>query len=909
MRSRAVLVLGYLALVSRVGLAQDPESRQSTHNNNEPDVAVVPSEIRAVRTEAGPAIDGRLDDEAWQGAPVLYQFLQKEPNEGAAPSESTEVRFAYDNRALYVGFRAFDRNPELVYGRLQRRDGRTMADGFSLFIDSYYDHRTSYEFSFNPSGARRDVFLFNDGGGQDDTWDPVYDWATRTDSLGWVVEARIPFSQLRFRGGDSVVFGVRVRRSINRRNEELNWPFFRRDQVGEASQYADLVGLAGIPKPKRIELIPYTAGSAEFGPGDADNPFATGRYSTVRFGADLKYGISSGVTLDLTANPDFGQVEADAAEVNLTEFESFFPEKRPFFVEGTDLFRFGVNPTVRDRFGGGGGGGGGGGPGGPGGGRGAEGLVFTRRIGRPPQLWPDEAGGYAESVGQTTILGAAKVSGQIPGGWAFGVLQAVTEEEHAEIVDSVGVAGQSAVEPLTSYSVVRAQRNVNRGRLVYGAIGTATVRNLDEPRFSELRKNAYTGGADFYYRFGQDRYEFSTAILGSRVAGDAAAILETQTSSARYYQRPDQTHTSLDSTLTSLSGYAGNVRIAKVLGFMTWEGRWVTRSPGFETNDLGYLRRADLHEQNAEVNLRWLQPGRVFRRFEIELRQGAEFTYGWERTAANVNTRLSGDFLNYWNLNVSADRSFSALATTLLRGGPALLEPGSWRFGLSGRTDFRRPIWLRAGVNYDREDASGAITKSGNFNIGWRPPGAFSLSVGTRLRWATSDRQFVTSAAPADSTYYVLGSLDRTEYSAEIRADFALTPRLSLEVYAEPFMSDGDYRSFKLVRDPQAETYAGRFDQLESDRLTRPGPAQEISVDVDGNGNADFSFGEPNFRVVSFRTNAVIRWEFRPGSTLFLVWQQNRFDRVDDRSLGFVDAFGAEGTQLLMLKVAYWLGT
>jgi len=888
-------------LVSGVVFAQEPEGTQES--DSQPDVVKVPSAIRAIRAVSAPVVDGRLDDDAWQGAPVLTEFLQKDPIEGAAPSESTEVRFVYDNRALYVGFRAFDRDPELVYGRLQRRDGRTMADGFSVYIDSYYDHRTSYEFSFNPSGARRDVFLYNDGGGQDDTWDPVYDWATQTDSLGWVVEARIPFSQLRFPAGDSLVFGVRVRRSINRRNEELNWPFFRRDQVGEASQYADLVGLNGIPRPKRIEAIPYTAGSAEFGPKDADDPFATGRYSDLRFGGDLKYGLTSGVTLDLTANPDFGQVEADAAEVNLSEFESFFPEKRPFFVEGTDLFRFGVNPTVRDRFGGGGGGGG------PGGGRGSEGLVFTRRIGRPPQLSPDDQGGYSESVGQTTILGAAKVSGQIPGGWAVGVLQAVTAKEYADIVDSVGAEGRSPIEPLTSHSVVRAQRNVNRGRLVYGAIGTATVRNMDESRFNELHRNAFTGGADVYYRFGGDQYEFSTAVLGSRVAGDAAAILETQTRSARYYQRPGKTHTSLDSTLTSLSGFAGNVRIAKVLGFVTWEGRWVTRSPGFETNDLGYLRRADLHEQNAELSLRWLQPGRVFRRFEIEMRQGAEFTFGWERTAANVNSRVSGDFRNYWNFSLSADRSFSASSPTLLRGGPAFLEPGSWRFGVNGRTDFRRPIWVRAGANYDREDASGAATKSTNVNVGWRPPGAFSMSIGSRLRWATSDRQYVTRETPGDSTYYVLGRLDRTEYSAELRMDLALTPRLSLEVYAEPFMSDGDYRSFRLVEDPQAQTYAGRIDQLESDRLTRPGSGEDITVDVDGNGSTDFTFGDPNFRVVSFRTNAVIRWEFRPGSTLFLVWQQNRYDRAEDRDLAWGDAFSAEGSQLLMLKLAYWLGT
>jgi hypothetical protein len=907
MPGRSYVILTLLVLAPAALAAQSQSRPIGTPVGTDVEPVSVPSEVSAVRIEsAAPSIDGRLDDEAWLHAPPLAQLVQKEPVEGAVPSESTVVQFVYDNRALYVAFRAYDRQPERVYGRLMRRDGRTAADQFSLFIDSYNDHRTSYQFQLNPSGARRDVFIYNDGGGQDDSWDPVYDWATQKDSLGWTAELRIPFSQLRFPPGDSVVFGVRVQRMINRRNEELNWPFFRRDQVGEASQYGDLVGLQGIPSPKRLEVVPYTAGATEFSQAEEGNPFATGRQTDVRVGGDLKYGLTSGLTLDATVNPDFGQVEADAAEVNLTEFESFFPERRPFFIEGTDLFRFGLDPVVRSRFGGGGGGGGGGGPGG---GRGAEGLVFTRRIGRPPQIGPDDAGGYAEHVQQTTILGAAKVSGQIPGGWAVGMLQAFTAREHAQIVDSAGVEGSAAVEPFTSYTVLRAQRNADGGRLVYGAIGTGTIRDRSEPRFSELHQGAFTGGADVYYRFGGDRYEMSAALLGSHVEGDAQAILETQTSSARYYQRPDKTHTTLDSSRTSLSGYAGNFRIAKVLGFVTWEGRWVTRSPGFETNDLGFLRQADRHEQRAEVNFRWLRPGTVFRRFEIELSQNAEWTHGWERTQTAVDARVSGDFHNFWNLNLSADREFPSLSATMLRGGPAFLEPGNWRFGVMGRTDFRRPVWLRGGIRHEREEASNAHGWSPDVGIGIRPPGPFSLTIGLRFRKETTDRQYVVSETPADSTYYVFGRLDRTEYSTDLRVDLAITPRLSVELYAEPFISNGDYRTFKVVHDPKADSYAGRLDPLEADRLRRPGDGGDIEVDIDRDGSVDFTFEEPNFKVVSFRTNAVVRWEFRPGSTLFLVWQQNRFDRVDDGSLDYFDAFTAPGSQLFMVKLAYWLGT
>jgi hypothetical protein len=490
-----------------------------------------------------------------------------------------------------------------------------------------------------------------------------------------------------------------------------------------------------------------------------------------------------------------------------------------------------------------------------------------------------------------------------------GLLQAFTAKEYVQTVDSTGVEGRVAVEPFTSYTVLRAQRNVNGGQLVYGAIGTGTIRDMDETRFNALHRNAFTGGADIYYRFGDESYEMSAALLGSRVEGDAQAILETQMSSARYYQRPDNTHTTLDSARTALGGYAGNFRIAKVLGFVTWEGRWVTRSPGFETNDLGFLRRADVHEQRAEVNFRWLTPGAVFRRFEIELSQNAEWTYGWERTQTGVDTRVRADFHNFWNLSLSADREFSSLSATLLRGGPAFREPGNWRFSVSGRTDFRRPVWLMGGVRHEREDASNSREWSPNLRLGIRPPGPFSLSIGFRLENSTTDRQYVSSETAGDSTYYVFGRLDRTEYSTNWRVDLAITPRLSLELYAEPFISHGEYMSFKAVRDPKAEAYGARFDPLEADRLQRAGSGGDVEVDMDRDGNVDLTFEEPNFKVVSLRTNAVVRWEFRPGSTLFLVWQQNRFDMVDDGSLDYVDAFTAPGSQLFMVKLAYWLGT
>ncbi len=861
-------------------------------------------EAHAVRVNGdAPVVDGRLGDEAWLLAPPVTEFVQRNPDEGAAVSESTVVRFLYTDRDLFVAYRAYDRQPNRVYGRLVRRDQRTSADYFSLFIDSYHDRRTAFEFSINPSGARRDVFIYDDGRGRDDSWDPVYDWATRRDSLGWTVEMRIPFSQLRFPARDSVVFGIRLQRNINRRNEEANWPFFPRDRgAGEVSRYGELGGFTDLPAPRRLELLRYVASTTTFAPEEVGNPFATGRESIFRVGGDLKVGLTSGLTVDLTGNPDFGQVEADAAVVNLTAFETFFPEKRPFFIEGTNLFQFGLAPSPPDPFGRGQ--------------RSQEGLVYTRRVGRPPQVSPDAQGGYAEEINQTTILGAAKLSGQVGKGWSVGLMQALTAKEQAKIVDSAGVSGRSPVEPLTSYTVLRVQRSLRRGRLAYGAIGTGLVRRLDGSSFDALHRRAFSGGLDLNARFAGDRYTFAFAVAGSRVEGSEAAILRTERRSARYFQRPDQTHSDLDSTRTDLSGFAGLLNIAKTVGFFTWEARLSTRSPGFEVNDLGFLRSADLHEQRAQVELRWLEPGRVFRQFEWRIEEQADFTYGWERTRTTVETRLEGTFLNYWNLNASLERDFERLETGLLRGGPAFLTPGSWQLRIGGRTDYRRYAWANVSATRTIEDESGARRWEASVRIGLRPPGRLSVSLQGRSSWGITDRQYLTQSTVSDSTYYVLGRLDRREVSLTVRVDLAITPRLSLELYAEPFVSAGTYEALRLAADARAVIYADRFDPLESDRLTRIGGDQPVEVDVDRDGAVDFSFSEPDFRVVSLRTNAVLRWEFTPGSTIFVVWQQNRRDQIADGTLAMpqavpramLDGAQATGSHALAVKLSYWVG-
>ncbi|MBI4499831.1 MAG: carbohydrate binding family 9 domain-containing protein [Gemmatimonadetes bacterium] len=835
-----------------------------------------------------PLIDGRMDEPVWADARPVSDFRQKNPVEGAPASELTEVRFLATDRDLFVGIRAFDRETNRIYGPLVRRDQAISSDFVDVFLDTYHDRRTSFQFGVNPSGARRDVFIYDDGARRDDSWDPVYDWATHIDSLGWSAELRIPLSQLRFPHRDSLTFGLRLTRSINRRGEESNWPFVPRDQAGEVSRYGELKGLAELPAPRRVELLPYTAGSRRFVPAAIGNPL--GSESRLRTGGDLKLGVTSGLTLDGTITPDFGQVEADPAVVNLTGFETFFAEKRPFFVEGTDLFRFTFSAS------------------------GDEGLVYTRRIGRSPQL--GASGTFVDMPTETTILGAAKLTGQIGKGWALGVAQAVTSRENASLLASDGtVLSRAGVEPLTNYSVVRLRRTTRQGRLAYGAIATGLVRSLNDPVFDPLHKSAFSGGLEARGRFGKDAYEFESRLMGTRVQGSPAALLRTQTSTVHAFQRPDQTHIRVDPARTSLGGFGAFARVARVTGFATWYARFTMESPGLEPNDLGFLRRTDLLQSQVWGSLRWLKPGRAFRRIEWSGWNIASETFGWERNYWELGTRIEATLPNYWGFNVSYAWEPSWIDNRLLRGGPAVLAPPHSHVNGGISSDSRRPLqaMLSWSTTFEHGTKGNWLVLNGGFM--WRPPGPVALSVSVRRPWGIdegADRAYVTRATVGGLPYYVVGRAMRREISLVFRTDLTLSPRLSFQVYAQPFASAIAYTNLRLVSNPRAARYADRFDVLGTDRMTRPGNGTPVTVDLNRDGVTDFSFAEPDRRVLSLRTNAVLRWEFRPGSTLFVVWQQNRNDQIANGSLAALhdlgETFSATGMHVLAIKLTYWIG-
>ncbi|MFQ6045226.1 MAG: DUF5916 domain-containing protein [Gemmatimonadales bacterium] len=879
-------LLALLAIPTGTAQAQNSSRAEATSAAKESVAAPVAVAVRAAH--AGPKVDGKLDDPAWALAPAFSDFTQRDPNEGEPPSEKTEVRVVYTDHAIYVGVRAWDSQADQIGAQLTRRDVESPSDWIMIGIDSYYDRRTAFVFGVNPAGVKLDMYVFNDNS-DDQSWDAVWDVGTSRDPEGWTAEFRIPFSQLRFSDKDEHRFGFQVVRLINRLNEEDHWRLMPKDEPGIVSQFGELTGIAGIQPPRRVEVLPYVSGSGDFRKADPNNPFQTGHDRQGGVGADLNIGVTSNLTLSATVNPDFGQVEADPAVVNLSAFETFFPEKRPFFQEGLDIFRFSIGLGDGDL--------------------GDDALFYTRRIGRAPQGSADRRGGYAEEIPQTTILSAAKLSGKTQSGWTVGLLGALTAEEEASVVDSIGGLHQDVVEPRSSYFVGRLARDFRDGMTQIGLFGTAVDRSLPED-LRYLRSQAYTGGLNWSHRFLDDAYSISGWLVGSHVRGSEDAIARTQRSSARYYQRPDAEHLEYDPTRTSLTGFAGQLIANKRTGNIVWATGIDTRSPGFEVNDVGFQRDADRSIQFLWIARRWLQPGKVFRRFQVNFNQWSGFDYNWDKVALGGNVNGFFTLKNYWGGNFGIGRELEALSTGSLRGGPAFVRPSRTNMWAGFFSDGRKTLRGGAHGGYVRQDEGGGWAFNAGPNVSWRPATNMDFTIAPSLSKQRGGWQYLRTASALGETHYIFGELEQTTLNMTFRGNITFSPDLSLQIWAQPFVSTGDYVGFKQVSDPRGEHLSDRFDEFGPDRLIDD--AGDISIDLDRDGVGDIGLGNPDFNVMSFRSNVVLRWEYVLGSTLFVVWQHGRSGFTNDARfrLGpsidqlFTDT---DARNTFLVKLNYWL--
>jgi hypothetical protein len=886
--------LGRMALftalfLSAVGIAPalaDPEGKDSKKKAEPPPYRALASRA----TPGTPEIDGLLDDAAWALAEPISGFVQRDPDEGEPATERTEVRVLYDDGALYVGIRAYDSEPDKIIGQLTRRDAYSPSDWLVVSIDSYLDRRTAFEFRVNPAGVERDSYLYDDTN-RDDSWNAVWDVATSKDAEGWIAEFRIPLTQLRFSDAPQQVWGFNVQRVIQRKNEIDFWKPIAKDAPGWVSEYGDLAGLDGIQPKRRLEVLPYVLAQQAFTPAVQGNPFQDGTEWFGNAGADVRYGLNNSLTLNVTLNPDFGQVEADPSVVNLSAFETFFAERRPFFLEGQNIFDFRLSNFS-----------------------GAEQLFYSRRIGRAPQGFADPRGGFVKMPLNTTIIGAAKLTGKSADGWSIGVLDAVTAEEKATVIADDGSRYRDPVEPLSNYFVGRVSKDFREGQSAVGSIFTATNRSLPN-ELRHLRTAAYSGGVDARTRFWNGNWEVSGQLLGSRIQGSRAAIEIAQLSPARYFRRPDADHLTFDPNRTNMMGTSGAFSFAKI-GGGHWRGEvtgeWV--SPGFETNDLGFQRRADVMRGSAWIQYREFTPGKIFRRYSLNTNFWNMQTFGGERTATGTNVNGNFTLLNYWGGWGGFNYEFPALNILVLRGGPAMKAPSGYNAWGGFFTDNRKSLVAEFGgwfwTDPERSQAAGV-----SVNFSYRPTSNIRLALGPSYNRMHDDWQWVTNQDLDGTMRYFTGVLDQNTFSVTTRLDVTFTPNLSLQLYAQPFVSSGEYTAFSEVVQPKADVYDDRFDPLEEDRLSyEPGSGGDpgtYHVDLDRNGETDFSFSDPNFNFKQLRSTVVLRWEYMPGSTFFFVWSQARtafdFDGSFNPSQDFRRLFGAEGDNIFSIKVNYYI--
>ncbi len=830
---------------------------------------------------AAPHVDGRLDDAVWSAVPFRTDFLQKEPVLGGAPSAPTEVAFMYDADALYVAARMHCSKPEELHSMLTRRDNSGSAERFIVTLDTYHDRRTAYSFSVTAAGVRTDYYHAEDNEfSREFSFDPVWEARVAIDSAGWTAEMRIPFSQLRFNEHEEQVWGLNMDRYVPSNNEDIYWIPIPKEVAGWASRFGELTGIRGIRPTMRLEVMPYASLSATLAPKRTPgDPTAQESEVHAHAGLDLKMGLGSNLTLDATVNPDFGQVEADPAQVNLSAYETIFDERRPFFVEGISLLT------------------------GPGG------YFYSRRIGAPPHGAPANA--VAPPPPNTTILGAGKVTGRLASGTSLGGLVAVTQREFVDVSDSSTEIHAQQIEPVTAYAVARVGHELSDDGSEIGGMVTAVRRDLEAgtPLDDRLVRTAISGGGDWVFRFDKGTYELNGHLGGSYISGSSRAIARVQRSSAHYFQRPDAEFVRFDSTRTSLAGLTGGLAMVKRDGdHWLWTISGWVETPGLELNDIGRLSSAsDINFENQLI-YRETTPTALFHDYSATLSLSSPFNFEWESSGSVLALNFNATLPNFWGVQASADYGTTGIADDMTRGGPLMAVPWNWDGSVSVNSPYGARTMGSAGLNF-----------GGNGEQQWYYNAWASIStiIGDRLELrfeptysrSNTTRQFIAAYndGPA-ATYgarYVFGRVYQTSINATVRARYSLSPDMSLELYAEPFAASGRYDSFgELVAARRSDL---RMYGTDGTSIT-PVPDEGYAVT---DGASRFNIPFPDYYFVSFRSNLVMRWEWLPGSTMYLVWQQDRslYDS-SGRPVAPDDLFQsitALGTNFFTLKFSYWI--
>lgn len=852
--------------------------------------------IHIIPVDTPVKLDGKLDEFFWLEASEAQNFVQRTPQTGAPASQETVVRVVISGGNLIIGAEMFDSAPDSVANTLFRKDGSVFSDWFAVGFDSYNDRRTSFTFEVNPRGVRRD-FMFIDDRISDYSWEAVWQAATASGNRSWTVEIRIPLSQLRYSAGGTPIWGINFARFIARRNEWSYWAPTPPEIPGIVSHFGVLTGVEEIKRVRRVEIIPYLAQQLkQNGTVDPANPFVKEMEPQTNAGVDIRLGIGSNFTMTTAVNPDFGQAEVDPAVVNLSAFEVFFPERRSFFLEGMEIFRFGqtrtFNISQRPTF------------------------FYSRRIGRAPSVSTPESYSYADIPANTTIAAASKFSGKTPGGFSLGLLNAVTTTEFATFLDQTGERDRSVAEPASNFFAGRVRQDFRSGNSFAGAFLTTTHRRLDRVYLKPaLRNEAFLGGLDFEHNWNNRQLTISGTLAGSLVKGDSTVMLRTQRSNIRSFQRPDASYLSVDSSKTSLTGYWSE------LAFARRSGRWVSSlslmrlSPGFEVNDLGFQTMADRQGMNLYQEFQQNIPVGIFQNYSVFTFIDYIWNFGGNMVEHDYFLGARLQFRNFWSFRSFFNASPELYNDRLTRGGPLSRRPSDRRIEMQLTTDSRKPLVLSAGFER-RGDTSGEYDKVYYLDINWRPASAINISVSPAYVSQFDTDQYVDSYADATTTLpggrrYVFADIYQKEFSADIRIDWTFLPDLSLQVFAQPFYTSGHFSRYKDF------ARAGRFEYNYYDQ--NAGGFEEkqdgsLTLDPDGSSGVapSYTIDNQDFNVASLRGNGVLRYEFKPGTIFFLIWQQNRFDEAQNARFNLIDdnnrLFQRKPVNIFLAKISWWFG-
>ena len=837
------------------------------------------------------SIDGILTEPAWQKATWQDDFIQHEPSEGKKPQQKTTFAILLDENYIYVGFKCWDTSPDSIVQRLTRRD-EIDGDLVAFQIDSYFDKRTAFSFFVNAAGTKQDFIISNDGEYEDNTWDPIWLAKTSRDQSGWCAEMRIPLTQLRFEGNSEQTWGLQVARMLFRKQEVSLWQPSSKKISGWVSQFGELKGLKNLKSRKIADLTPYVVARTDRYEKEPENPFKqSGKKNQLDVGLDGKLGLTNNLTLDFTINPDFGQVEADPSEVNLTSFETFFQEKRPFFIEGKNILSFPLMFGDGDLA--------------------SENMFYSRRIGRRPHNSPEiNDNEYLDAPEFTSILGAAKITGKTKNGWSLALLESLTSEETAHI--SNGHQRTEMIEPFTNYSIGRVQKDFDKGNTILGGMVTMVNRNLKADELDYLHKTAITGGVDFVHKWHNKDWEFDFSTYFSRVEGSAEAISNTQKSWIHGFQRPDATHFEFDSTRTSLTGNGGKIVVGKYGGKLKFMAATAWKTPGLELNDVGYMRQADNILEVIWVGYRIFEPFSIFRNLSLNFNQWTEWNFAGELTGPGGNINIHTQLKNFWNFHMGTNINGEGLSTTELRGGPALKASGT------------KNIWVAFGSNEQKKLTGemefmvlgGNIKDSkklfnAGISLGYRPSKSLKITLSPNFTSNNDELQYVTQQDYANKTDYVFARINQKTLSASLRVNYNITPDLSIQYWGQPFLASGKYSEFKRITNGRANNYSDRFSLLTGNELAYLGE-NEIYEVSDRDGTPLYSFDQPDFNVKEFLSNMVVRWEYKPGSTIFLVWSQTRNHSITNGNFDFrndlTNLFDNKPYNIFLLKMSFRIG-